>query len=84
MTMSLKQLMIRRPERWETEWKDGKLRGSIELDGLHSTVTVKLSDEQCHAIIAIIGQAAKDTTAEAVKAMSAEMFNLPTAELIEG
>lgn len=84
MTMQFKSLVIRAAERWEPGFKDGEVSGKIEMEGISSKVAVKLNNEQCRAIIAIVGQAAKDTTEEAVKAMSAEMFNLPTAELIEG
>lgn len=84
MSMQLKSLSIRRPERYEEDYKTGTLRGKIELEGMHSEVAVKLSNEQCRAILAIVGQAAKDTTAEAVQAMSAEVFDLPTTALIEG
>jgi hypothetical protein len=83
MTMQLKCLSIRRPERYEEDYKSGRLRGEIELDGMHSKVAVKLSDDQCRAILSIVGQAARDTTAEAVKAMTAEMFNLPTVPALE-
>lgn len=83
MTMQLKQLLIRMPERYEADYKTGLPRGEIELEGAHSKVSVKLNGEQCRAILAIVGQAAKETTAEAVQAMTAEMFNLPATELIE-
>lgn len=84
MTMQLKTLRISMPERWEPDFKSGMPRGEIELEGAHSKVAVKLTGEQCRSILAIVGQAAKDTTEEAVRAMSAEVFNLPTTELIEG
>lgn len=83
MTMQLKRLFIQMPERYEADFKNGLPRGEIEMEGMHSKVSVKLTGEQCRAILAIVGQAAKDTTEEAVKAMTAEMFNLPTPELIE-
>jgi hypothetical protein len=84
MTMQLKALSIHRPERYDPDYKLGTIRGHIELEGMHSKVAVKLSDEQCRQILAIVGQAAKDTTEAAVRAMTAEMFNLPSPTLIEG
>lgn len=84
MTMQLKELSIRRPERYELEdYKRGNLIGKIKMEGLHSEVSVKLTDDQCRAILAIVGQAARDTTEEAVKAMTAEVFNLPTVPVLE-
>lgn len=84
MTMKFKSLHIAVPERWEPGFKDGIPRGEIEMEGEHGKVSVNLTGPQCHAILAVVGQAAKDTTEEAVKAMTAEVFNLPTTALIEG
>ena len=83
MTMQLKSLRISRPERYDIDYKSGIVSGEIDIEAQHSKVSVKLTDDQCRAILAIVGQAAKDTTAEAVKAMTAEMFNLPCPTLIE-
>ena len=83
MTMQLKSLHISRPERYDPDYKTGAIRGAIEMEGLHAKVSVKLTDDQCRAILAIVGDAAKKTTEEAVKAMTAEVFNLPTPALIE-
>lgn len=82
--MQFKTLHISMPERWEPEFKTGMPRGLIEMEGSHSKVAVKLNGEQCRAILAIVGQAAKDTTEEAVRAMTAEVFSLPASPLIEG
>lgn len=83
MTMQFKSLRIAMPERWEPGFKDGIPRGEIEMEGEHGKVAVKLTGQQCRAILSIVGQAAKDTTEEAVKAMTAEVFNLPTPAMIE-
>lgn len=83
MTMKFKSLHIAMPERWEVGFKDGIPSGYIEMEGDHGKVSVNLNAPQCRAILAIVGQAAKDTTEEAVKAMTAEVFNLPTPALIE-
>lgn len=83
MTMQLKSLHIRSAERWEPGFKEGHVRGEIEMEGMHSKVAVKLSDEQCRSILAIVGQAAKETTAAAVEAMTAEVFNLPSVPALE-
>lgn len=84
MTMQFKSLSIRTAERWEPGFKDGEVSGQIEMEGISSKVAVKLTNEQCRAILAIVGQAAKETTQEAVRAMNTEMFNLPTVPALEG
>jgi hypothetical protein len=83
MTMQLKSLFIRRAERYEADYKLGTVRGEIEMEGMHSKVAVKLSDEQCRAILAIVSEAAKQTTEEAMRAMTAEVFNLPAVPALE-
>lgn len=84
MTMQLKSLVIKTLENWEKNYAPGKLHGTIALSGMAGEIAFKLNDQQCHAIMKIVAESARDHTQEAVNAMTAEVFNLPTPELIEG
>lgn len=85
MTMTLKSIAIKRLESYEVGYKAGELHvaGKIVLDGTHSEVSVHLTERHCREIISIVSQAARDTAEEAARAMTAEVFNLPTTAALK-
>ena len=80
-------ITIKRPESWEPTQTGFK--GELKLKG-QSTGTellIRLSDQQCRQMLAIVGQAVEDTGKAAGQVLMAEALALPKVDevaMLEG